>query len=352
MMNTLSLQRQFTASSQSNMPFNPTKPTPKTAKVYLNSQDKMSGTNSEATFKVNLPCEFATQKLNLTLNNFIPIYPTNTLSGIVAVDMIGVENPYSYSSSTNTTHRTLGMFPLADGASREYPPVALTGTTTNISGQAYGNGTYTVSGDFGSPEKVFDKGNSISTLTGFYNYNTGVYTGEFSITATNGFNYAGGRVQLTLPNAIHLTSYSVQVSSDVAKSISQWVMLGSIDDLNWDLLHEHEQTNNTPNNVVSCDVNTSKLYDRFMLIPQLVGNTTYSAYRSIAHIAEIRLYGSSTPQTIPLTRIGQCNLNCEVITTDKTLFDRPITLQVKSLTGTDLSGLNNWSAELTIVETT
>jgi len=123
MINPLHLQRQFLSSSttiigggtQCNKPFNPPKEKPKTAKIYLNSTDKMSGTNNEATFKVNLPTEFTTQDLGLTLNNFIPIYPTGTDAGIVQVNLVGVNNPYTYSSSNQTTHRSLGMFPIDRG---------------------------------------------------------------------------------------------------------------------------------------------------------------------------------------------------------------------------------------------
>jgi hypothetical protein len=50
-------------------------PAPKTAKIFLNSQDRMFGTNNEATFKVNIPCDFTSSNVAVSLTNFIPTYP-------------------------------------------------------------------------------------------------------------------------------------------------------------------------------------------------------------------------------------------------------------------------------------
>ena len=49
---------------------------PKCVQLFLNSQDKMAGTNNNATFKVNLAPEFLSDRLRVTLKNFIPVYPT------------------------------------------------------------------------------------------------------------------------------------------------------------------------------------------------------------------------------------------------------------------------------------
>jgi hypothetical protein len=48
--------------------------------------------------------------------------------------------------------------------------------------------------------------------------------------------------------------------------------------------------------------------------------------------------------------LGQSNMNAEVVSTDRRLFDRPITLHLTSPTGLNLSSLSNWSAELSIRE--
>jgi hypothetical protein len=84
-------------STKQDYPFNPTEEQPKTAKIYLNSQDRMSGTNSEATFKVNMPCDFTSSNIGVSLINFIPNYPSGLNDGIVRVNMVGVvvRTPYT-----------------------------------------------------------------------------------------------------------------------------------------------------------------------------------------------------------------------------------------------------------------
>lgn len=309
MINPLHLQRQFLSSSttiigggtQSNKPFNPPKEKPKTAKIYLNSTDKMSGTNNEATFKVNLPTEFTTQDLGLTLINFIPVVPTGTDEGIVQVNLVGVNNPYTYSSSNQTTHRSLGMFEIQrEGRPREYPPSALTGTTTTLSGQAYGNGTYIVGGNFqDTPWNVFDKNSTtIARANTGYTFSTGLPTGDSIITATNGSNYSGRRLTLTLPSAIQLTSYSVQVWSDSPKNPTQWTLLGSRDSgSNWDWVHSHPYTNNSAFQVISYSLPSNTLpYRTYGVVVERVGQSFQGASRDFAQPAEIRLFGYSNPQ--------------------------------------------------------
>ena len=121
-------------------------PEPKTVQLWFDSQDKMSGTNNNASFQVELPTEFMSERLKVTLRNFIPMYPTNTNEGIICVNLNGLNNPYSYSSSNQNTHQTLGTFSIGAGftSPKEYPPAALSqsGLTTSLSNQAYGNGNY------------------------------------------------------------------------------------------------------------------------------------------------------------------------------------------------------------------
>ncbi len=125
-------------------------------------------------------------------------------------------------------------------ASVEYPPTALTGSSTVISGQAYGNGTYTTtqgtqfSSSF-SAWYVFDKtvnnaGTSRWATNGGYNAGTGAYTGALAQTA----GYSGDWVQITLPSQILVTSYSVtnyynSFSSVIANTPVSWVILGTND---------------------------------------------------------------------------------------------------------------------------
>mgnify|MGYP006280238233 CR=1 FL=1 len=122
----------------------------------------------------------------------------------------------------------------------EYPPVALTGSSTVISGQAYGNGTYTTTQgtQFNASFAawyVFDKttnnaGTSRWATNGGYNAGTGAYTGALAQTA----GYSGDWVQITMPAAIVVTSYSVtnyynSFSAVIANTPVSWVILGTND---------------------------------------------------------------------------------------------------------------------------
>jgi hypothetical protein len=116
---------------------------PKCVDIFLNSQDKMQGTNDDATFSVNLGQEFVSDKLRVRLKNFIPSYPTNTNEGILNVNLLGLDNPHSFSSSNLNTHRTLATMWLNEGQPKPYPPVGFNGSNTMVAANLpYGNGTY------------------------------------------------------------------------------------------------------------------------------------------------------------------------------------------------------------------
>jgi len=359
-MNTLSLQRQFTTSSHSNIPFNPMKPKPKTAKVYLNSTDKMSGTNAKATFKINLPTEFTTQNLGLTMTNFIPVYPTGTDQGIVQVNLSGVENPHSYSSSNQTTHRSLGMIEIVgEGKTKEYPPASLTANTSTLSNQSYGNGVYTASMSStqnGSAFQAFNKtmdGDVPRTLLNSYNFNTGLYAGSFS-TTISGSNYQGEHLTITLPHSIVLSHYdytSTTVTQVQVRTGNTWVVGGSTDGSNWNILDKRSNVFWENEDYVTKRYtlsNNTAAYNWYRMVTTRVGNSNRTQFREMWAIGELRLFGYSNIN--PISRNGQSNMNNEIITTDKTIFNRPITVSLSSPTGLDLSTLCNWSAELTIVE--
>lgn len=237
--NPLHQQRQFLASTPSKKPFNPEEQKPKTAKVFLNSQDRVYGTNANATFKVNMPCDFASSNVGITLDNFIPTYPTGTDQGIVHINMVGVENPYSYSSRTSTTHRTIGTFVLeGEGVAKEYPPAGMPANTTNFTTQPYGNGTYVAraSSIWQQPHlafnKTYDAFSAWGAAFGTYQSNTGVYIGS-NTTLVDNSNVSGEWLELETPQSIVIDRYAIrgfpQGGQGDVRSANTFTIAGSTD---------------------------------------------------------------------------------------------------------------------------
>ena len=137
----------------------------------------------------------------------------------------------------------------ARATSKKYPPVALTGLATTISGQTYGNGSYTCSVSasyFGANNAVdlFNKnidGNWHSPCT--YNGATGVYNGSVS-TIAGSTTHTGEWAQITLPSAIRLSKFTLGSSKGNGppdpqqKSPRAFVVLGSNDlGVTWNAIH-------------------------------------------------------------------------------------------------------------------
>ena len=371
MLNNLNLQPNFVTHDRTSYEFKPQnkEEEPKCVQLWLNSVDKISGTNNNATFRVNLPTEFLSDRLRVTLKNFIPVYPTGTNEGILRINMVGIDNPYSYSSSNQNTHRTLETIRLNDGLVKEYPPAAMTANTTTFSNLSYGNGTYVASGpNRDAPFQMFDKNNNTTA-----NYFSGGYGGfptasngdyyQSAFTTMSGSNYYGLPFTLTTPSNIIPTYYTIQTHGDNCKSVTQWVMGGSSNaGSTWALLDYYPQSNVGAWSLITRPLYTSNAYNVYRIVALTVGRTTCgTSFRDIPTIPEWRMYGtpvqpqvlytnSNNPNSIVTDRIGQVNLNNEIITTDKTLFDRPITLQLTSPTGLDLSTMSNWSAQISVVE--
>jgi hypothetical protein len=102
---------------------------------------------------------------------------------------------------------------------------------------------------------------------------------------------------------------------------------------------------------ITRDVSNLQPCSYYRLIPLIVGSTRYGQtanYHSLVYIAELRFFGYEKQPTIH--RAGQVDLNSEVITCDKTLFKRPIRIQLTSPTRTNLTTMGPWSAELEIFD--
>lgn len=135
---------------------------------------------------------------------------------------------------------------------QEYPPAALSGilisgTATALpvyeciqSAAVYGNGMYLVSAGSAYTGLLaynpFDKSNS-TVWANSGSYNTSVpynYTGALS-TTVSGTTVLGDWLQIKLPTAIVLTSYSIQARNDASytQSPAAWYIAGSNDGITW-----------------------------------------------------------------------------------------------------------------------
>lgn len=120
----------------------------------------------------------------------------------------------------NTTF-TFTITPSSGTPGVRYPPVPLTGASTTISGQAHGNGTYTVSSSSflntgWEPWRAFrsftDYGNLPLWYSGNnFNYiaNTGIYGGSVITLDTNSTEHRGEWLQIQLPSPIRLTHHII-----------------------------------------------------------------------------------------------------------------------------------------------
>lgn len=158
------------------------------------------------------------------------------------------------SRGTINTDRTflVDAFSIETGTPlQEYPPFALTSSTTTISEQPYGNGTYSVttSGDFSGTTRwsVFDKcrgsfpyvfcSSPVNAYSGAgftYNGSTGA---PYGVTMS-GTTYYGHWLRIDLPLAITINSYSItsSVGNDASCAPSTFYIGGSNDGSTWTLI--------------------------------------------------------------------------------------------------------------------
>ena len=262
--------------------------------------------------------------------------------------MVGIDNPYSYSSSNQNTHRTLGSLWLNEGKPKEYPPAAfpLSNNSPTLSNQTYGNGQYisSLSSQYstGHAWRAFrrDDGTTFSG-TGFgaqnvYNTNTGLYTTGSNFTNVGGSNYFGEHIQIQLPQSIYLTSYKIHpsITDFTNRNLNTGVLVASSNGTSWTPIHSLSNVFWVDNTSQTFTIsNATTPYNYYRLIATRVGNSNIGNFRDAFFVGEWWLYGNSNPQVPTLNRVGQVNLNSEIITTDKSLFNRPITLQLTSPTG-------------------
>ena len=326
----------------------------KTYSIVLNSSDKLSGTNNNAQFKIDLPDNFQTNNLEIELHSFLVKNPVGCSNGIINVEMSGVQNPFSYCSTNKGTHQIICTFNNMN-AVQEYPPSAMNSNSTTLSNQVYGNGQYTSSVSSlssGQAYNMFDKAyHNYSTTFSFnasnsYSSNLGSYTGTASNnTVMSGQTFYGEYVTIQLPSPIVLSSYKITSGLEYnIRMINSGVVAGSTDGTTWNLL-------DTPSNVTWATSNEMKTfnvtsnvtpYSYYRLLATKVGNNDQTNYRNGLTVIEWRLLGYQPQAPNVLQSISCC--------VDTSIFKRPVTLKLTSPTGVDLQNISDYTASLIVYE--
>jgi len=182
----------------------------------------------------------------------------------------------------------------------EWPPAAMTVNTTTFSSLVYGNGTYvaSASSSFGSgyePFTAFNKTVSatnadwaISTAVETYNTTTGEYATGSSSTS----GYPGAWLQLQMPVAVVLTSYSIQapdVGNSFGRAPNTWRLYASNNGSTWIQIDERSAQVFTSNRqVFTYTINNSTQYTYYRLAVNRV-NLPSDTY---LQIGDWRLFGT------------------------------------------------------------
>jgi len=190
------------------------------------------------------------------------------------------------------------QFPDRNGTLIEWPPSAMTSTTTSLSGQSYGNGTYVASASTQDPSYLsyfaFNKSygtgltGAWSSLSNPYNTSSGVYTGSTS-TLVSSVSTTGEWVQIMLPYAITLVSYTLQCRNDITFQMPvKFTVAGSLDGTTWTSVDVRIGVTYTIGKVNTFTVqNTLNSFSYYRLIYQQIGTNNISGYISLP---EWRLY--------------------------------------------------------------
>ena len=192
----------------------------------------------------------------------------------------------------------------------EFPPTALTGTVTTLSGQSYGNGTYILasSSEYAATNyakyNAFDK--SIANDWGWLTTNPpDVYNGAYTSGGAITEGYSGGWLQIQLPYAIILTSYSLQCPTISTGQVpNTWRIYASYNGISWVLIDTKSGYSFTASEVKTFSVySTGSAYLYYRIAVSAV-----QASNGNARIGEWRLYGYTSnslvnyipPNTIPI----------------------------------------------------
>jgi hypothetical protein len=149
-----------------------------------------------------------------------------------------------------------------------------------------------------SSSSMWHSSDSSSNFT--YNQTTGLYSGITNTIAKN-INYSGEWLQIKLPKAINVGSFTITPRQEspiwTTRSPRSFVLLGSNDGSNWNLVDEETNVNDWTQATKTFVVNGTgnMYYDHFRIVVRRVGNSDSGSAQVSVQISELKFIESSVP---------------------------------------------------------
>ena len=201
--------------------------------------------------------------------------------------------------------------PIAPGALlAEYPPQSMHDYSQMVSGWAYGNGLYVASAssayiyadEQAKPFFLFDKSDSTWWVNDFtphwYPVDGSTYAGASQtavVVDLSQISYAGEWVQLSLPQPVALSNYSISPAANKARAPRDFIIVGSNDKTAWTLLDNRTNVIVWQTARMFATTNQVGAYSNFRIIMSRTNGETWVS------VAEWRLYAlPPSPPSPPL----------------------------------------------------
>lgn len=231
-----------------------------------------SGSNQviDASYRNIINLMHTRKALPTTINNLVA-GSSNSFGRLVLAHV-------AHAISISTPSGLTNIFPV-EGltlVTRQYPSVAITSHSMNVSGAPYGNGMHIVSAStqYSTTDETswmaFDNNTTSNWTAGgqFYNSGTGTYNGYSYTTLSNGSTYAGEWIQINFPKAFAPKEYLIGTRfNDVNRGPKDFILLGSNNGVLWD-------TVDTQTNITGYVAHVNKTF----VVPTSITNS-YSMYR-------------------------------------------------------------------------
>jgi len=188
----------------------------------------------------------------------------------------------------------------------KFPPGAMTAASTTFTGTGVLDGVYTASQSNpggGGVVAYYAFDNNSSSYAGeitAYNYNTGIYAGGISTSVTNlvtnvSTSYSGEWIQIQIPNAITLNSFSLMGRQDtnlvLERTPTTFYIAGSNNGSTWELVHSTTGAEfSLGMQYFTCNGNNTNKYRYFRLIANKLGNAGATIRREIVSIGTWDLF--------------------------------------------------------------
>jgi hypothetical protein len=284
-------------------------------RVRINTQNPSSAQLFIIKPKAIISPILITPTLPTSINNSTQPYSFNVQQSVTP--SIGSIISWMYNTAT-TTSPTVQSYP-PTGLTNPGTPASGQAQSISVSGQLYGNGIYVVTAStttYGDPVGAFDKKTTTGWQAVSFSYNQSApydYATNFAnyytvrqATLASGITYYGEWIQIQLPVAISLASYTVVFPSPT-RSTNTWYLVASTDGSTWTWLETRVQASSsftgTPTNPNTYLVNATTPYSYYRMIQNRLNGPT-DLYGCV--VTELSLNGSyAYPILVTYTNLVQ-----------------------------------------------